>query len=190
MADNVLAAKVQSVKNALIPVNVRQFASHLTGNRAPITEAEFSPKDLAAIRYAIEKRGGGASGSIGYGDYSSRGFSSWMDPTQPVEGPFDILYKSYTDPAYRMETTLGGASYRMLPDGTYIVEDRYNFNAPSRKRVTNALREQGMFSLLSDAFKRTGLSGVLNVLGNVYGETEDEPGTPVFIRLPPEKKGK
>lgn len=189
MSDNALISRYQSVKNALIPVNMRQFVSHLAGNRAPITEAEFSPADLAAIRYAIEKRGG-TSGFIGYGDYSPQGFSSWMNPTQPAEGPLDILYKSYTDPAYRMETTLGSASYRMLPDGTYVVEDRYNFNAPTRKFVTNALRERGMFSLLSDAFQNTGLSGVLNLLGNVYGETEGEPGTPVSIRLPPKKKGK
>jgi hypothetical protein len=95
-----------------------------------------------------------------------------------------MLYKSYTDPAYRMETTLGMASYRRLPDGSYVVEDRYNFNAPSRQRVTNALREKGVMSLLTDAYKNNGMAGVLNVLGNVYGSTEDEPGAPVSIRLP------
>ena len=182
MADNVLAAKVQSVKNALIPVNVRQFASHLMGNQSPITEAQFTPEDLAAIRYAIAKQGGGATGSIGYGDYGPQGFSSFGDNTR--EGLLDMLYKSYTDPAYRMETTLGGASYRRLPDGSYVVEDRYNFNAPSRQRVTNALREKGVMSLLTDAYKNNGMAGVLNVLGNVYGSTEDEPGAPVSIRLP------
>jgi hypothetical protein len=181
MADNALAAKIQGVKNALIPVNVRQYVSHLTGNRSPITEAQFTPEDLDAIRYAIAKQGGGASGLIGYGDYGPQGWSTFGDPK---EGPLDMLYKSYTDPAYRMETTLGGASYRRLPDGSYVVEDRYNFNAPSRQRVINALREQGLLSLASDAYKKSGLAGVLNLLGNVYGQTEDEPGTPVSIRVP------
>lgn len=182
MAENALVDRFRRVKNALIPVNVRQFVSHLAGDVSPITEAQFTPEDLAAIRYAIAKRGGGAAGSIGYGDYGAGGFSSFGDPR---EGPLDMLYKSYTDPAYRMETTLGGASYRRLPDGSYVVEDQYNFNAPSRQRVTNALREKGVMSLLTGAYKTHGMAGVLNVLGNVYGHTEDEPGAPVSIRLPP-----
>ena len=186
MAENALVGRFRRAKNALIPVNVRQFVSHLAGDVSPITEAQFTPEDLAAIRYAIAKRGGGASGSIGYGDYTG-GWSSFGDPS---EGPLDMLYKSYTDPAYRMETTLGGASYRRLPDGSYVVEDQYNFNAPSRQRVTNALREKGIASLLTDAYKTNGMAGVLNVLGNVYGNTEDEPGAPVSIRLPPMPKGR
>ena len=183
MAENALVDRLQRVKNALIPVNVRQYASHLAGNVSPITERQFTPEDLEAIRFAIAKRGGGEKGQIGYGDYSKAGFSSFGDPS---EGPLDMLYKSYTDPAYRMETTLGMASYRKLPDGSYVVEDRYNFNASSRQAVANALREQGMMSLLHNAYKTRGLSGVLNVLGNVYGHTESEPGAPVSIRLPPE----
>ena len=173
---------LRNLRNVIVPVNVRQFVSHLAGNMSPITEDQFTPEDLAAIRYAILKQGGGASGSIGYGDYGASGWSSFGDPT---EGPLDMLYKSYTDPAYRMETTLGTASYRRLPDGSYIVEDRYNFNAPSRQRVLNAVNEKGMLRLLDDAFRKSGLAGVLNVLGNVYGQTEDEPGAPVSIRIPP-----
>ena len=182
MAENALVDRLQRAKNALIPVNVRQYASHLAGNVSPITERQFTPEDLEAIRFAIAKRGGGAAGQIGYGDYGKSGWSSFGDPS---EGPLDMLYKSYTDPAYRMETTLGTASYRRLPDGSYVVEDRYNFNAPSRQAVANALREQGMVSLLHNAYKKNGLAGVLNVLGNVYGHTESEPGAPVSIRLPP-----
>ena len=175
------SSTMQSIKNAVIPVNVRQFASHLFGDRSPITESQFTPEDLAAIRFAIEKRGGGASGSIGYGDYSPQGFSSFSDPGEGLVG---MLHKSYTDPAYRMETTLGQASYRQLPDGSYVVEDKYNFNAPSRKYVNEKLKEKNIVSLAADAYKDRGLSGVLNVLGNVYGATEDEAGAPVSIRVP------
>ena len=182
MAENALANRFRSAKNALVPVNVRQFVSHLAGDVSPITESQFSPEDLASIRSAIARQGGGEAGTIGYGDYGPSGLSGFGDPTQ---GPLDMLYKSYTDPAYRMETTLGMASYRRLPDGSYVVEDRYNFNAPSRQGVKNALREQGITSLLSDAYKRNGLPGVLNLLGNVYGSTEDDRGAPVSIRLPP-----
>jgi len=170
----------QIVKNNLIPVNIRQYVNHLLGDVSPITESQFTSQDLEIIRRAIEKMGGGASGSIGYGDYAG-GRSSFGDPS---EGLLDMLYKSYTDPAYRMETTLGMASYRRLPDGSYVVEDKYNFNAPSRQLVTKALREKGVASLLANAFKRNGMAGVLNLLGNVYGHTEDEPGAPVSIRLP------
>jgi len=181
MDQNMLASAMQNVKNALLPVNVRQFASHLFGDRSPITESQFTPEDLAAIRFAIEKRGGGASGSIGYGDYSPQGFSSFGDPDEGLVG---MLHKSYTDPAYRMETTLGQASYRQLPNGSYVVEDKYNFNAPSRQHVNNKLKEQNFLSLAADAYKIRGLSGVLNLLGNVYGDTESEPGAPVSIQLP------
>ena len=181
MDQNMLASAMQNVKNALLPVNVRQFASHLFGDRSPITESQFTPEDLAAIRFAIEKRGGGASGYIGYGDYSPQGFSSFGDPD---EGLMGMLHKSYTDPAYRMETTLGQASYRQLPNGSYVVEDKYNFNAPSRQYVNNKLKEQNFLSLAANAYKQRGLSGVLNLLGNVYGDTESEPGAPVSIQLP------
>ena len=172
---------MQNVKNALVPVNVRQFASHLFGNRLPITESQFNAKDLDAIRFAIQKRGGGASGTIGYGDYGPQGSTSFGDPS---EGPLQMLKYSYTDPAYRMETTLGSASYRQLPDGSYVVEDQYNFNAPSRQLVNDKLKEQNVLSLAAQSYKKYGLAGVLNLLGNVYGDTESEPGAPVSIRLP------
>ena len=181
MSKNMLTNQVQSVKNALVPVNVRQYVSHLFGDRSPITESQFSPKDLDAIRFAIDKQGGGESGMIGYGDYGPKGITNFGDPG---EGLFDMLKNSYTDPAYRMETTLGGASYRRLPDGSYLVEDQYNFNAPSRQLVKDKLKEQNVLSLAAQSYKKYGLAGVLNLLGNVYGDTEDEPGAPVSIRLP------
>jgi hypothetical protein len=179
------ASTSQNIKNALVPVNMRKYISHLLGDRSPITESDFTEKDLDAIRYAIEKQGGGSSGTIGYGDYSPQGFSDFGNPG---EGPLDLLKNSYTDPAYRMETTLGMASYRQLPDGSYVVEDRYNFNAPSRKYVNDILKKQNIISIMSEGYKTSGLSGILNVLGNAYGDTESEPGTPVSIRLPRKAK--
>ena len=179
------ASTSQNIKNALVPVNMRKYISHLLGDRSPITESDFTEKDLDAIRYAIEKQGGGSSGTIGYGDYSPQGFSDFGNPG---EGPLDLLKNSYTDPAYRMETTLGMASYRQLPDGSYVVEDRYNFNAPSRKYVNDILKKQNIISIMSEGYKTHGLSGILNILGNAYGDTESEPGTPVSIRLPRKAK--
>lgn len=177
----------QIIKNKLVPVNVRQYISHLLGDVSPITEAQFTPEDLETIRRAIEKRGGGAAGSIGYGDYGA-GLSGFGTSTTKNDGPLDMLYKSYTDPAFRMETTLGAAAYRRLPDGTYVVEDRYNFNAPSRQLVTKMVKERGVLPLLNEAYKSNGLAGVLNAVGNIYGSTEDEPGTPVSVRIPPAAK--
>jgi hypothetical protein len=178
------ASTIRKIKNALVPVNMRTYINHLSGGRSPITESDFTEKDLDAIRYAIKKdeeRGEESSGTIGYGDYSPQGFSDFGNPG---EGPLDILKGSYTDPAYRMETTLGMAAYRQLPDGSYVVEDQYNFNAPSREHVNDFLKDKNIISGIYEANKGYGLKGVLNLLGNVYGDTESEPGAPVSIRLP------
>jgi hypothetical protein len=177
---------VQSIKNALIPVNMRQYVSHLMGNRSPITESQFTPKDLDAIRFAINKSGKGESGTFGYGDYSPAGGSTFASPS---EGVVDMLKSSFTDPAYRMETTLGQASYRRLPDGSYVVEDKYNFNAPSREIVNQELKKKNLLSLAADSYKERGISGILNLLGNVYGDTESEQGAPVSIRIPKFENG-
>jgi hypothetical protein len=178
------AGTSKKIKNALVPVNMRTYINHLLGDRSPITESDFTEKDLDAIRYAIKKDeelGEKSSGTIGYGDYSPQGFSNFGNPG---EGPLDILKDSYTDPAYRMETTLGGASYRQLPDGSYVVEDQYNFNAPSRESVNDFLKDKNIVSAIYEGYKGYGLAGVLNLLGNVYGDTESESGAPVSIRLP------
>jgi hypothetical protein len=179
MAKNALAGTYQNVKNALVPVNMRAFVSHLTGNRDPITERDLSPADIKALQFAISKQQNPEQGVIGYGDYSPKGLAGF-DASQ---GPLDILYSSYTDPSYRMETTLGSAKYKRLPDGSYVITDKYDFNA-KRKDVREALSNRNFLTLLNDAFRANGLPGVLNLIGNTYGSTEDEPGNPVRIQIP------
>jgi hypothetical protein len=62
--------------------------------------------------------------SIGYADYpggtGAPTFDSWID----------AIKKSYTDPAYRMKTTLGRFNVNEAPEGARAT-DQYNFDAKS-----------------------------------------------------------
>ena len=180
-----LGALLRNGKNAAIPVNMRQFVSHLSGNRDPLTEKDFTASDLETLRAAIERVGGGNAGVIGYGDYKPSGFSDFFG----FQGPIDVILNSYADPAYRLETTLGMAAYKRLPDGSYVVKDKYNFNAPSKDFVKKHVNKRGgVPSTLLDSYTHAGgMPGILNALGNIYGSSEDDPGNPVSIHLPASK---
>jgi len=178
----------RDIGNVVVPSNIRIYTSHLAGDRRTITEKNLSQADKDAILFAIQKSAKATKnpnqGVIGYGDYGPNGFSNFAEPN---ENMLSTVYDSYTDPAYRMETTLGMASWRRLPDGSYVIEDRYNFNA-TRPQVKNTIAKQGgVTRTLLDAYKNRGVSGVLNAAGNIYGDTETERGNAVRIRLKPRR---
>ena len=49
MADGLFS----SIYKAAVPVNARMVLEHLAGSKAPITEKDFTPEELAALRQAI-----------------------------------------------------------------------------------------------------------------------------------------
>lgn len=165
--------------NQAVPVNARSFLGDLFGNKQPITENHLTPEDLEALKFAIQKsQQKGNEGVIGYGDYAPK----WIDNGfgSPNHGLSDMVRQSYTDPAYRMETTLGMANYKPHPDGGYLVTDNYNWGA-TRSRVDEE-RQKGLLHMLQ-LTRGTGLSGLFNLMGNMYGSTDNEQGSPVRIRI-------
>lgn len=180
-----LKDEFQELKNRILPVNIRSYASHIFGNRSPITEKNLTREDLNTLQYAVNRYPDVSKGYIDYGDYSPDGpsdiYKNWSGQT-----PSSIILNSYTNPAYRMETTLGKASFRRLPDGSTIVEDNYNFNPSTQNFDANAVRQQNLIAILKEAIQEQGIINVLNMIGNIYGNTANEEGTPVSIRLPPQ----
>jgi hypothetical protein len=170
-----------------VPVNARILAGTMAGDTNPITEANFSPEELAALKnlhayvknknamfekeltlktpaeYAkkpetelVDSFGGTGinlsqsnsytSRAVPYADYvnriaarrasynKTRGKTSVQYNDYPdgsaaptFDGWLNSVWKSYTDPAYRMKTVLGSFNAYDTPQGTEI-KDQYNFD--------------------------------------------------------------
>jgi hypothetical protein len=156
-----------------VPVNIRQYLHTIFGGKNPPKLEDFSESDLAAIRRAVEyqiAQTGKTQGEIGYGDYRQDRSIAVEDPHA---GFLEMLYRSFTDPAYRMETTLGMAQYKVNDKGEIEVSDQYDFNAP-RGRAEQYVDKKGLALGLLDAYSNAGGMGVANMLGNLYGRAEGE----------------
>jgi hypothetical protein len=170
-----------------IPVNMRQFAYHIAGGTQDLTEKDLQPSDTDALKRAVlrdAQKSGKDSGTIGYGDYGETPgeFSDFDYDNAGGEGIGKAIVSSFTDPKFRMETTIGMATWRKDKSGNIIIEDRYNFNA-TRKQVEDALKDKSKSAVLMDAWSKKGYVGVINALGNMFGSTDDEPGNRVRINL-------
>jgi len=186
MADGLFSSLYKSV----VPVNARMALEHFTGTTAPITEKDFTPEELIALRQAIEGtqkfnadreayhranlkktkkeyeqkpelmfRPSPIEGnpdrqiqapipyqewldiqkkavqsfektknktSFGYGSYDVKS----GDMAAPVgQSWLDAIYQSYTDPAFRMASTIGSANYYDKKGQVPYVQDTYGFSA-------------------------------------------------------------
>lgn len=161
----------------LAPVNIRQYLHTLTGGNEGLSEKDLSESDRATLMQAVQKvmqQSGQESGTIGYGDYGD------TIATHDNMGLLDLLYRSATDPAFRLETTLGMAKYNVDPQGNVIVSDQYDFNADPAA-VQQAIQQKGGLGLALEGYQHSGWMGLLNALGNMArpGET----GTPYSLNL-------
>lgn len=184
-----MQAKTASSKKKdepLVPVNIRQFVSHLLGDRSPLTEEHLSSRDMESLRSAVSRqvKEGKTSGVIGYGDYGSAPgqFSSFGSPYQSGQSIPSMVAESYSDPKFRMETTIGMAKWHKDKNGNIIIEDNYNFNA-TRKQVEAALKDESIAGVLVNAYSGNGIVGLVNAMGNIFGSTDDEGGNRVRINL-------
>jgi hypothetical protein len=170
-----------------VPVNARILAGTMAGDTSPITEADFNPDELAALKalhasvknknamfekeltpktpaeYAkkpetelvdslggtglnLSQSGNYTSRAVPYADYvnriaarrasydKTRGKTSVQYNDYPDEkaaptfdGWLNSVWKSYTDPAYRMKTVLGSFNAYDTPQGAEI-KDQYKFD--------------------------------------------------------------
>jgi hypothetical protein len=104
----------------IFPTNARTLLETAQGNRNPITEGNFSPAELAAIREMILLKGGNA-GDIQYDDYRKLG--------KPV---------TLVTPLGNVQTTLGRFRYARDANGNLIVQDTYDFNPPQEGALQEA----------------------------------------------------
>jgi hypothetical protein len=116
----------------LLPASVRTFVDTVSGERAPITEKNFTPEELQQVRDAIKnsrqrqvgKRFIGEAGkplkqdydqTAGYQDYGSG------ERGKRVENDFNLGSSG------AMRNTLGKFSYEKTPDGRLVAKDMYDF---------------------------------------------------------------
>jgi hypothetical protein len=145
-----------SVMGAL-PTPARLYLESIVGGkRGPITEQDFTPEELGAIRRMVDQQKE-SQGGIDYGAYQDR--------DQPG-------LSSLGSPAGRVANSLGQFTYQRDPEGT-TVSDNYDFN-PMYSEQPALIKALSMLSTL-------GWSGA-----HMLGESVLPPGSgrPVSIRFP------
>jgi hypothetical protein len=143
--------------DSVVPTPVRLYWDSIArGKRGPISEADFTPEELAAIRRMVEQQPA-SQGGITYANYSNA--------EQPGIG-------SLLSPGGRVATSLGQFTYQRDPEGV-TVSDNYDFN-PIYKDESPLIKALSTLGTL-------GFSGL-----HMIGEHVLPPGKgrPVKIRLP------
>ena len=182
---------------ATIPVNIRTYLRGLYNGQGPeLTAEDFWPSDLDALRQAVKNNMGPTpvfgnlendemtprpdwqrtKGQVGYGDYET------PETKWEYGNPLRTLWKSYTDPAFRMETTLGNSQYELQDGGNIKITDAYDFNADrdlTRQYMEDKGTLGGIMGLLKELALARGKAGsLMNMLGNARIGYDDE--APVF----------
>ena len=129
---------VQKMRPDLFPTSARTFLETVQGSREPITEANFSPAELQAIRQLIESTGG--RGNVQYSDYAN-----YMKQQRQEQGTIPMSLNpnilSMFDPIGNVQTTLGRFTYARDPSGNLVITDNYDFNPiPTMSGAYGALR--------------------------------------------------
>ena len=120
---------VSDTVSKIFPSNIRILAQSLLGDKSPITENSFSPRELNSLRdlaYLSRYRDGN---DIQYYDYNMYFDEKYpYNPGAPWENTLLDNYKwSIQDPVFSMMGTIGRANLINKNGNTYI-KDRYNFN--------------------------------------------------------------
>lgn len=219
---------LNSIYQSLVPSNARFFMESALGNRAPITEKDFSPEELSSLRDLYNKKnsynseqeqrlskplseaeylknpedfleptstGGGRMRKRTYQEYlgnlaaqkesydKTRGKTSISYFDYPAGSEFgaptgnstlEAIRRSYTDPSYRLKTTLG--SFNAYDQGPNInVQDTYKFD---NRGFYNLPKEAG----LMDIFKRA--TGPVSLGDMLMMHYMPEMKRPVNITIP------
>ena len=120
------------------PTAARTLLETIQGKKEPITESNFSPKELGVLRQLIESTGG--RGDVQYDDYTQLMRQQQKEkgtiPASIMPGPLSIL-----DPIGNVQTTLGRFNYVRDAEGNLVINDKYDFNPiPSMSGAYGALR--------------------------------------------------
>lgn len=103
-----------SLVRAIVPAQIRTFVETLRGKRDPITEKDFTERELKQVRDAIlAARKVSPNKAVDYPDYGKRG--------NLVRSDLDIGHGS------AMRNTLGRFNYEKTPEGRLVAKDTYDF---------------------------------------------------------------
>lgn len=100
-------------KEGVIPSNANAFIKFAMGDTEGLTEKDFSDEDIEAIRELIQKAEDDNRSHVGYYDY-----------------PKEALGSDKFSPYGRVSTTLGQFVFKKQDDGSYSIEEGYDFNYP------------------------------------------------------------
>jgi hypothetical protein len=163
------SAKGRGLSSALkrdVPTNMKVFAGSLVGDQSPITEQNFRPEELQAMRSAIMRKQGENAGLEGMlrngsdtlnmdtGEWeavdnseeiasfdNSRGrtaigYEDYDNDQLGTEGESSII-ESFTSPDYNVATTLGQYVAHKDEDGKTVVRDTYDWNKVDSSEMSN-----------------------------------------------------
>jgi len=121
------------VKN-VVPAQIRTFVSTLAGSREPITEKNFTNKELQQARDAIARSRvdpsfGPRDETVGYEHYVRDAKSKYDGLRAHAARSSGYLGRGDTSvaPSEAMRNTLGKFKYEKTPEGKLVVTDNYDF---------------------------------------------------------------
>lgn len=178
-----------------VPLNARLFTDSLRGVTTPLTEKDLRPDEIKVLQdiytqrqnqirmanefanknptYSAQDKLDSAaqaqklygSKQVGYGDYAPHLFDlqNWLQSA----------YNSFTDPRYRIATSLG--NFGMEPQGNNLrIYDKYNWNGDFDKPIKS----------LADVFRSTSMTNPTQVLNGLAELFAPKVSRPVEINIP------
>ena len=138
MSNNIIDFLLKKFNADLFPTAAKTLIETVQGNKEPITEKNFSPEELVALRNLIALTNN--KGDVQYSDYLNL-----MKKEQQEKGTIPMSINpsplSVLDPIGNLQTTLGRFTYSRDSNGNLIVVDKYDFNPiPSFSGAYGAIR--------------------------------------------------
>lgn len=129
---------LQNFNAELFPTAAKTLIETVQGKKEPITEKNFSPEELVALKNLIALTNN--RGNVQYEDYLNL-----MKKEQQEKGTIPMSINPSTlslfDPIGNVQTTLGRFTYTRDSKGNLIVVDKYDFNPiPSMSGAYGAIR--------------------------------------------------
>ena len=163
--NTILDFLIQKLNPQLFPTSAKTLIETLQGSKEQITEKNFSPEELVALRNLIEMTQN--KGNVQYSDYID-----FMKKQQKEKGTIPASMTpsilSVLDPIGNLQNTLGRFTYSRDPQGNLIVVDNYDFNKqrPSTDSVIGAIRNYAGEKIPAGSGR-----GVRINLGNIGNQT-------------------
>jgi hypothetical protein len=138
ISNNLIDFLLQRFNAQLFPTAAKTLIETVQGNKTPITEKNFTPEELIALKKLIDITGN--RGNVQYEDYLNL-----MKKEQQEKGTIPMSINpsllSVLDPIGNVQTTLGRFTYTRDANGNLVVVDKYDFNPiPSFSGAYGAIR--------------------------------------------------